>query len=149
MQESKLFTALVELETALETPVIPGEVEQWAQAVQTSFDEVKPLIMESIEREHAQQFDTITTEDPELFRRVTQLKEEDQEIVSQLSRAQNSLQGLLVRTTGTDPHERQFENHIDQLVEKGLALIIQVRKQELAIQTWMTEAMKRDRGTVD
>jgi hypothetical protein len=38
---------------------------------------------------------------------------------------------------------------VKKLVDQGMALVTQIRKQEVAIQTWFIEAFNRDRGSVD
>jgi len=45
--------------------------------------------------------------------------------------------------------ETDLKQDIDQFVDASLALLTQIRKQEVAVRTWLVEAYTRDKGVMD
>ncbi len=44
-----------------------------------------------------------------------------------------------------EPHEEKVSGHVKSLVDAGVELVTNVRKQEAAVQTWFVKAFTRDR----
>ncbi len=145
----ELMNALADLEVALETPFVPGELESWAQDVQRALVRVDPLLRKQISEVNAAMLEEIETEDAGLLSRVADLRERDQKSLSELE--------TLLRTLGTlneiagevEPDETKLKSQLDELARSGLALVISVRTQLVSLRTWLQEAFDRDRGTVD
>lgn len=145
----RLLATLAELEASVETPCIPGELEQWIDAVDDAFQRLKPFLDRQIATFHPQQFDDIGEEDEELFRRVEQMREEDASIDRQAARLGERMTKLKTAAANIEPDEAKLRTAFEGFVEAALDWIIQVRTQEQAIRTWLLEAFTRDRGDVD
>ncbi len=147
--EFELRDALTEMETALYMPVISGELKDWVEAVRRAFGAVQVAVQDQFARGHRQHFANILQEDLEMARQVEQLKQEDQEILDEMSQFGRSLEGLAAMAAAVGRHESKADDREKQVIEAGQALIARMRKQETAITAWLIEAFQRDRGTVD
>jgi hypothetical protein len=147
--KAHLLEALADLELALETPVIPGEMERWTAAVGQALDAVEPLLVEAIDKEHAHSIDQISQEDPGLLHVAGRLTEGDHESLQSLKKFRNQLGQLARGAERVEPDEARLETPLEKFINAGLGFIIHVRKQEAALDTWLVEALNRDRGVVD
>jgi len=145
----ELIEALADLEVSLETPFVPGELESWAQNVQTRLTDLQPLLVNQVQKVNSPLLEEIKTEDPGLLSRVENLRTRDEECLEELE--------TLLRTIGTlnelvcelEPNETKLKTQLNDLVRQGLDFVIGVRTQLVALQTWHQEAFVRDRGVVD
>lgn len=147
--QNGLREGLERLETALETPLVPGELERWVGDVQSALDETAALLERQVGTVHQEEFNEIADEDPELFARVKLLQEEDRKSSEQLEKLRHRAEQLAIIAASIEPDEAELEEDVNAFIEQGLAFVIHVRKQEIAIATWLQEAMERDRGTAD
>jgi hypothetical protein len=147
--EQQLREALTALETALDTPVIAGELKDWVESVRKTFARAAIVISAHFDQGHQQPFARIMQEDLEMARLVEQLKQEDQEILRQLKDLGCELEGLAAIAETIGRHESRAKDAESHLIQAGQMFIARVRKQETAITTWLLEAFQRDRGTVD
>jgi hypothetical protein len=148
-QLEPLREELERLEAALDTPSVPGEMSSWAAMVHKSFDAACRLITNQIEHVHPDQFSEIDTQDAELMARTKQMREEDQchqEWCRRLSAAFTDFEAKAARA-GAD--EKQVTEQQQALLEDALRFVTHVRKQEVAIRSWLQEAFERDTGTGD
>jgi hypothetical protein len=141
--------ALGAFETALETPLVPGELEAWAHAVRASAANLEPLIERRIASAHREQLAEIERTDPELIRRVEILEKEDEQICRDLECLRTLVAELDAAAPSVGPNEEHLNDQVSRLVDQGLAWVIRVHKQEVALRTWLVEAFERDRGAVD
>jgi hypothetical protein len=65
-----LTDPLRRLETALDTPPVPGELRNWAAMLRKTFDETSAEILRQIDTVHADQFREIEEQNAELLARV-------------------------------------------------------------------------------
>lgn len=147
--KGRLLESLAELELALETPVVPGELERWTSAVEQALTVVEPLLVEVIEKEHSQNINQISQEDPGLLRVAAQLTEGDYESLQSLKNLRHQVGRLATVAEVVEPDEARLEDPLNTFISAGLEFIIHARKQEVALDTWMMEAINRDRGVVD
>jgi hypothetical protein len=56
---------------------------------------------------------------------------------------------ISVAAAKVEPDELTLAKARDHLVERGLSLVLRIRKQEAAVKTWYLEAFQRDRGVGD
>jgi hypothetical protein len=147
--ETELRQALRQLELSLETPVVAGELPDWATAVQDSLACVGVLLTRQIEILHADEFAEIVEEDSGLLTRVDRLTKEDGQVAEQFAELSQRAARLTESAWGVEPDEGQLRPDVERLVDSGLSFVTRVRKQETAITTWLLEAFDRDRGTVD
>ena len=136
------------LEQYLETPLVPGELEEWLQMVRNSFAQFTPILQEQIQQVHQANYDEIAEEDPELLRQVTTMQEEDEAIAAKRAEIDEWLKSLETRFQG-GASETDLKEDLNQFVTKSLMFVIRVRKQEVTVRTWLMEAFLRDRGPVD
>lgn len=147
--EDELKNALAAFETSLATPVVSGELSEWLDAVKQTWAEVLAKAHYQVKHEHPRQFEQISKQDPELLSRVEQLQAED----AGIEHDRETLSQIVSRTTThapkLEPDEEKAQHHTKKLVDEGMAFILRVRSQEVAIQTWFVEAFNRDRGAGD
>jgi hypothetical protein len=72
-----LIDPLRRLETALDTPAVPGELRNWATTLHKTFDETTREIRRQIDTVHPAQFHEIEEQNSELLARVESLRDED------------------------------------------------------------------------
>jgi hypothetical protein len=144
-----LTDQLRRLETALDTPPISGELRAWAATLRKTFDETARDILHQIDAVHSEQFQEIEEQNSELLARVTHLREEDhknREWCGNLARQFSELEAHATRA-GAD--EKQVIDEQQKLLDEGLRFVMNVRRQETAIRTWLEEAFDRDTGLAD
>ncbi|MDA0833621.1 MAG: hypothetical protein O2955_19510 [Planctomycetota bacterium] len=134
-------------EECTETPFVPGELEQWLSAEREAFRQLVPILKQS-SVVHVEEFAEIADEDPELLVRVDAMREEDDSIAEFTDEVSHQLDAFPeAMIDGGD--ETKFKDDLDQFVSDALELLIRIRKQEVTVRTWMSEAFNRDRGTQD
>lgn len=136
-------------ETALATPIVSGELADWLDAVHHVWKPTEEQIREQIAVRHKPQLDQMGTEDESLLPRVEQLQKEDSAIEHELIEFARHIERAVEIAPKLEPDEEKATNLVQSLVDGGIGLVTRVRKQEVAIQTWFTEAFTRDRGSVD
>ena len=148
-EEQALDAELKRLETALVTPLVPGELDRWvgeaqqaASAVQSALEKFTKDIL------HAQ-YAEIGKSDPELLPRVEALIEEDQQLLADLQKVRAALAEIVTRLPEARKDEKLIQPEIGQAEKVGTRFVVRVRKQMIAAGTWLDEALFRDRGPVD
>jgi hypothetical protein len=144
-----LKTVLSTFETSLLTPTVSGELASWLEEVQKSWDQASTEIHFHVKHLHPRQFDEISKQDPELFPKIEQLQAEDEAIEQQRELLAQLIGRVGQHAPKLEPDEEKAEKYTKTIVDQGTAFITQVRKQEVAVQTWYVEAFNRDRGAVD
>jgi uncharacterized coiled-coil DUF342 family protein len=144
-----LKAVLTEFETSLLTPTISGELASWLEEVQKTWEEASAQIHFHVKHLHPRQYDEISKQDPELLPRIDQLRAEDEVIEQQRAQLAQSIGRVGQHALKMEPDEEKAQKHIKVIVDVGTAFLIQVRKQEVAVQTWYVEAFNRDGGAVD
>jgi hypothetical protein len=137
------------LETALDTPPVPGELRTWATTLRKTFDDMTREILQQIDTVHPKQFHEIEEQNADLLARVEQLRDEDRknrDWSRSLSVQFAELEANAVRA-GAD--EKQVIEQQQKLLDEGLRFVMNVRRQETAIRTWTEEAFDRDTGLAD
>jgi hypothetical protein len=147
--ESELRGALGEFEQRLEVPIVPGEMENWMRSVHESSCHVAAVLLQRVDHAHGAILREILREDTSLAARVEQLEEEDEGILARAAEIQRTAENLLVAAAKVEPHEGKLENTVRLFTEDALQLVLRIRKQEAALETWYQEAFLRDRGVVD
>lgn len=147
--EDEFKSALDAFETSLATPIVSGELSDWLEATQNTWAEAASQITDRIEKQHPPQFEAIGKQDMELLPTVERLQAEDTAIASDLAAYHHGISRYAEQIPKLEPNEEKAQHYIKKLIDEGIALIVRVRKQEVAIQTWYIEAFNRDRGPVD
>jgi len=144
-----LKTSLTTFETSLLTPTVSGELSSWLEQVQKTWEEASAQIHYHLKHLHPRQYEEIAKQDPELLPRLDQLRAEDDSIEQQRSQLSQSIGRVGQHAPKLEPDEEKAQKYVTSVVDGGTAFLIQVRKQEVAVQTWYVEAFNRDGGAVD
>ncbi|MCA9111872.1 MAG: hypothetical protein KDA52_18105 [Planctomycetaceae bacterium] len=148
-QHQELHQALEFFEASVESPFVPGEIERWIAAVELAWNRLLPTLNWLITVRHPDEFAEIRQEDQELIRRVQQMRQEDAAIDSAAVELEQRISLIETAISNIEPDEVQVRTTLENFVDDAIGLIIRIRKQELAVRTWLLEALNRDRGTVD
>ena len=141
--------ALDKLETSLNTPIVAGELADWAGVVSNTWADATEQIVRQIQEVHPRQFEEMADADPEMLSRVETLKTEDDEIEQDRDSFQRHLARVVEHAPSFERDEEKIKSYTTSLMDTGLALVQRARKQEVALQTWFVEAFNRDRGVAD
>ena len=144
--ENPLKDALEKLEAQLETPTVAGELVNWLEAASSLWQELRAPLQNQIEHVHSSGFKRIRKDDPDLLRRVEQMQEQDEQLLNQLAEHQHTFAELYELAVKTEPNETKVIQHVVEANGAGIQYVIDVRKQERALETWMQEAEFRDSG---
>jgi len=147
--ESELRTALTAFETSVATPVVSGELGDWADTVRKAWSEASAQIDRQIRELHPRQYEEISNADAALFQQIELLKAEDSAIEQDRDRLDRAVKRVADHVPKLEPDEAKAEPHVESLVEDAMAFVGRVRKQEVAVQTWFMEAFNRERGGGD
>lgn len=148
---AELERALAVLEDRLETPFVPGELDEWCKETQEAFETLRELYRVEVRPAHERQLAEIREQDPGLDTRVARMAEEDEALVVELQR----LGSLLSVLSGkVDPKVEETddsgtEEELPHLIRQMLEVVIRIRMLEKSLQTWFIEAFERDQGVAD
>lgn len=147
--QSELQRSLAKFEKFLETPVIPGERNLWLKTVKEAAQGIDQQLRDQIHVVHPRKFQNIGQFDPGLLHRVERLKKSDDE---NFKLWETFRQKLAPNKDDAQAHagdESPVLDDVSESANEGFHVIVEIRKQEEAILTWMGEAANRDRGTLD
>ena len=146
---AELSAALEKMETALLAPIVSGELESWARTLQeataTLSDRLPGFLNSVLHPQYAQ----IAKTDGELLTRVEQLIAEDQNLILEQHAFEKRVADFVKRAAQIKKDEAQVASERPKLEQEGIALILRIKRQRAAADTWLTEANYRDRGPVD
>jgi hypothetical protein len=145
----ELEDALNNLQQAIHVPVVSGELIDWLQLSVDGLKRVNILVEREVGASHRELFAQIIEDDPELSQQVEKLQDEDHAILEQANGLTAMGHKLQQIGDGIEPHESQLAPAVDRFVHDCEGLFMRIRKQEVAISTWLQEALERDRGTGD
>lgn len=148
-REEAFRSVLEHVEIAAGTPLVSGEMENWLHELDRGLTELHSSFAEQVRESHAPQLGSIKREDPEMFRHVETLQAEDttiRESIGMLLARAGVLKPMVQRI---EPDEKRAELALQELGEQTVQLVARIRKQEVALRTWLQEAFTRDRGVVD
>lgn len=146
---SSLIDAIEELEFSLDSPIVPGEMVAWAHSVRDSLTALVPVLNDHVRRVHHQTIKQIAIEDPELTVQAVNLKKTDEQNLRLLESLLARCSDIPERISEVEPDEGQMDSEVFTVIDDGLRLVLAVRGQEVAINTWMNESVYRDSGSVD
>jgi hypothetical protein len=146
---AELEEVLDQLEQAIHVPVVSGEMLDWLQSCVGAISKVQSVAQRQIEDNHPELFNQIKEEDAALIHQVENLKEEDLAILEDLENLVAMGQRLQEIGNEVGPHESQLNQAIETFIRDGEAIFMRIRKQEVAVSSWLQEALDRDRGDVD
>jgi hypothetical protein len=148
-EDAALNEALVRLERALLTPVIPGELEDWVHAVQKATAALAEPLQCYVQSILHPQYAEIAKTDPELLTHVEQLIASDKTILQAYQKFLAQMADLARRAPSAKKDENKVSAQLAAIENDGTSLILAIRKQQAAASAWLEEAHYRDRGPVD
>ena len=148
-QETELKEAIGRLESALLTPVIAGELVGWITTVQDAADDLDDQLRAFAEQILHPQYKEIAKADNELLFRVQQLKEEEVKLLAAHEAFRRNLHLLAQRAPQVWEDEAKVADERALVEKQGMKLMTELKRQQLAVTTWLSEAVYRDRGPVD
>lgn len=141
--------ALERFEASVETPLVPGELERWVAAVVQAWENLLPMIVRLTESDHPEVYAEIQREDRGLYHRVAEMRREDEKLRNAAEKLDHRIPRLTAAISEAEPDEARIAPFVDAFVADATAFVIRLRRQRLAVRTWLMEAFSRDRGTVD
>lgn len=148
-EQALLDETLNRLESALLSPVVAGELRNWIANVQQA---AATFTMDWTRYLHTvlhTQYAEIAKNDPEMSNTIEKLVATDRELLEQLTRFHENVSNLAARAAQVQWNEGKLADERRKLEEVGIALIVQIKKQRLSAETWLSEALYRDRGVKD
>jgi hypothetical protein len=137
------------LESALLSPVISGELATWIRNVQESAATFALDFTCYLNTVLHVQYAEIARTDPELLTRVEQLIEADQKLLKDVAAFHEELHLLGQRAVQVDKHESKLAEQRERVEQRGIDLLLRIKKQQAAADAWLAEAHYRDRGVAD
>lgn len=148
-EEQALNEAVKKLETALLSPVVSGELVSWVQTAQQAAKGLAEPLQRFIKTVLRAEYAEISESDQELQGRVQQMADEDKSILQEHEAFQKDLADLARRAPQVASDEAKLEDSRLGAEKRGVDIILRIKRQQAAIGTWLSEAVLRDRGTVD
>lgn len=138
-----------DLEGALLTPVVAGELLAWAKSVQQAASTFGTDWMRCVRSDLHPKYKEIAKTESDLLRRVEQMLQTDQELFEALACFQEQLADLarLAELAGKD--ESRLADRRQAIEADGIAMIVRIKKQQASVATWLSEAHCRDQGVGD
>jgi hypothetical protein len=148
-QPKDLSSALERLTLCLQTPCLPGDVEEWAQPVLEAVETAGQALGRQISVTHGEHFAGILEQDVEMFRQVVKLKAADQTLLDEFEKLAQKARRLVEKAPRVEPDEGKLRECIDGIVHEGLAFVLACQQQEIALRSWLQEAFVREVGVGD
>lgn len=140
---------LATFEEALATPVVPGEMADWASEAEQAAAGLLRAVRDELPPLRKQQYDTILQQDPALAPHVEEIREQDTQNLAHLERLHKQLHTIAQQADLRQEAETALHDRVEKLGETGLHLVVEIRKQSTSVDTWIQEAFQRDRGVAD
>lgn len=147
IQTDSVSDSLEKLHRQIELPYVSGELTAWTDGVLLLLEAANDCVCQAIRDDHPKTYASILKKDMELAQKVEAMKLEDEQLLSGMQAIMQQAQELDVIVDEAKLAEQQFQPKRDRLVEDVLSLIVRVRKQRAAMNTWLSEAFTRDSGT--
>lgn len=147
--ESDLKQALEQLESCLETPLVPGELRSWLQTVQSPLERCCRVFQREVEESHRDLLEGILRSDMGLAHRVEAMRTADQQLIASWQELEHQLAALRDLAVEGEHNETRLSEPLAHFTQCAIELVIEVRKQEAALTTWYLESLNRDRGNAD
>jgi hypothetical protein len=146
---NELNDCLTRLEGALLAPVVSGELESWAGTAQEATKGLSERLPSYLNTVLHPQYAEIAKSDSELLTRVQQLIAEDQNLILEQAKFDKRVNDFARRASQIKKDEAQTAAERTKVEQEGIALVLRIKRQRAAADTWLAEANYRDRGPVD
>jgi hypothetical protein len=147
---SEFQKALANFETSLATPVVSGELTEWATNALKACEEVRRILLGDMQQIHAEQFTSILRDSVDLASQVEKLRAADTHISNlDCNDVVSDLRLLLSLARSVRQDEAKLTSLMADVVKRGMDFVVAARSQETSIVTWLSEAVNRDLGSGD
>jgi hypothetical protein len=146
--EIKLAESLASLEQAVLSPLVSGELQQWTKTVQDATGTLSVDVTTFLRTVLHPQYAEIARNAPDLTSQLAKLTEGDCRLLEETANFLEQLHRFSQLANRLDPQksETALEAEREKTVEMALSLILSIRKQQAAANTWFEEAQFRDIG---
>lgn len=144
-----LEETLAKVETALLSPVVSGELKEWLHNVREAAATFAVDWTRYLNTVLHMEYRQIVETDAELSSSVEKMIHTDQMLLDQLAKFHEDLHALERRAEQLQWQETKLAADRQRLEDEGIKLIVQIKKQRAAAETWLAEAFYRDRGVKD
>ena len=148
-EEIDLKESIDRLERALLTPVLSGELISWVKTVQEAATCLDEMLLPYFKRVLHADYHEIAKSDNELLFRIEQMIAEEQKLVERKDNFRQLLGHLAERTQHVQSDEAKVADERLKLEQEGVELLTEIKRLQTAANTWLQEAVYRDRGPVD
>jgi hypothetical protein len=147
--EQALSETIARTESALLSPPIAGELSAWITEVQAAAATLALDLTIWQRTVLHQQYQEILRADSEMAAQVEKLIAEDNELLKVVAEFHERLHQLAEAAAHVDRNEGKLCEPRKRLEEQGVALLVSIKKHQVAATTWLGEAHFRDRGVQD
>jgi hypothetical protein len=148
-EHALLDETLNRLETALLTPAVSGELQSWIANVRQA---AVTFAMDWTRYLHTiihEQYHEIAKNDPEMSTAIEKMIATDRQLLDELAKFHESVRDLEARAANVQWNEGKLAAERQQLEDAGICLIVHIKKQRIAAETFLSESFYRDRGVKD
>lgn len=135
-------------EECFAAPVSGTNAAEWIERGAAAFDELRPLLQRA-RAQHRGALAQIAAEDIGLQPRIDEMRAAEGLLEQKEGELAAQFTALRQRVSNGDTDAGAWQTALEQLSREGLEWVSGVREQDLAVRTWLTEALTRDRGVVD
>ncbi|MGE0609708.1 MAG: hypothetical protein AB7O62_21640 [Pirellulales bacterium] len=147
--DTRLQSTMIDLEAALLTPVVAGELADWVASVQKAAATFNTDFVRCVRSDLHPKYREIAKTDNDLMSHVQQLLKTDHELFEAMASFQDDAAALRQLAEVAGQEEVRVVEYQQDLEKNGLNLIMRIKKQHVAVATWLDEAHCRDRGVGD
>src|SRR5262249_9808638 len=116
------------------------------EAVQTAWNRAEPVMVHEVRDLQRAQIEQIGQQEQELFARMELLKSESDAILEQMEALKQDIGRLGRKAPQVGFQENRAEPDFRMIVDKGTEFVTRMRKQHIAVRTWLMEAFNRVQG---
>ena len=147
--DETLHETISKMEAAVLAPVISGELKNWVQTVQQAAATFSTDWTRYLHTVLHVNYAEISREDPDLAPCVKNMIAADTQLLEEFAKFHENLHELGQRALRVGNHESKLEEHRESVEVAGIGIITRIKKQIATADTWLSEALLRDRGVGD
>jgi hypothetical protein len=147
-REKRFEDSLAALEAEFAATAGGADSASWIERAAAAFDTLRPALQQA-RAQHRGALDQIAEEDLGLQPRIDEMRAAEGLLEQKQGELEYQFTALRQRLASGDTDHAALGADIARIATEGLDWVSRVRAQDLAVHTWLTEALTRDRGVVD
>ena len=147
-REQRCEELLAILEERFAAPAEGPDSAQWIEQAAAALEALRPALQHA-RNEHRGALAQIAEEDLGLQPRIDEMQAAEGLLEQKEGELTGQFAALKQRLANGDADQPALTTDMKRIAEEGLEWVSKVRAQDLAVRTWLTEALTRDRGVVD